>query len=127
MNNAIVKIENNYNELKTYLNKIIESEDTKKKNQKFKDNIKNLSLILKEGNSLIVKQKFLNDLEQAFKSYYENILFIYENDYIKNIKESIQKLSKLKSKIIIEFEPPKINSFFSDNNLEKVLLIILVK
>jgi len=119
MNDAIGEIEKNYNELKTYLNKIIESEDTKKKSVDFKDNIGNLFLILKEGNSLIVKQEFLNDLEQAFKSYYESILLLYENDYIKNIKESIQKLSELKSKIIIEFKPPKINSYFSDINLEK--------
>ena len=119
MNNSIGEIEKNCHELKVHLNNIIESEDSKKKNKKFKDNIGNLFLNLKEGNNLKVKQEFLNDLEQAFKSYYESILLIYENNFIKKIKESIQKLYELKSKIIIEFEPPKINSFFSDNNLEK--------
>ena len=116
MNDAIDKIGKNCNELKRYLNKFFESEDKKKFEEEYKNAIKNLYLSFDKD--LKVKQKTLDDLKQKFKSFYENVLLVYENTFINNIKEYNKKLLNLIDDIIIEFEPPKENSFFSDKNIE---------
>ena len=117
MNDAIDKIGENCNELKRYLNKFFESEDKKKFEEEYKNAIKNLYLSFDKD--LKVKQKTLDDLKQKFKSFYENVLLVYENTFIKKIKEYNQKLLDLINKIIIEFEPPNENSLlYSDKNIE---------
>ena len=115
MKDAIGKIGENYNELKAYLNKIIESEDIKQYEKEFNNEINNLSMSLDKD--LKFKQNILDVLKQKFKSYYDYILSLYENSFIKIIKEYNQKLFDLMDKIIIEFEPPKENSLLcSDKN-----------
>ena len=115
MKDAIGKIRENYNELKAYLNKIIESEDIKQYEKEFNNEINNLSMSLDKD--LKFKQNILDVLKQKFKSYYDYILSLYENSFIKIIKEYNQKLFDLMDKIIIEFEPPKENSLLcSDKN-----------
>ena len=116
MNEAIDKIGENSNELKTYLNKIIDSKEIKEYEKMFKDEVDNLSTNLDK--ELKIKQKILDSLKQKFKCYYENILLVYENIFIKTIKEYNKKLHDLINKIIIEFEPPKENSLFIDNNID---------
>ena len=115
MKDLISEIEKNSNELKIYLNNIIESKDSKKYEEEFKNEVENLSTCIKVGKGLQAKQKFLGFLKQAFKNYIENILLIYENEFIKKIKENIQKEHDLMNKIIIEFDPPKENYLCNDN------------
>ena len=120
MKNLISEIKKNSNELKKYLNNIIESKDSKKYEEEFKYEVENLSTNIKVGKGLKEKQKFLGFLKQAFNNYNENILLIYENEFIKKIKENIQKEHDLMNKIIIEFDPPKENYLCNDNIDESI-------
>jgi copper homeostasis protein CutC len=83
MENLRNGIKNNNNELKIYLNNIIESENIKKFDEEFKYQIVNLSTSINVKKSLKDKQIYLNDLKQAFRNYYTNILLVYENTFIK--------------------------------------------
>ena len=116
MNEAISIIGENRNELKTYLNTNIDSKEIKEYEKLFKDEVDKLSTNLDK--ELEVKQKILDSLKQKFKCYYENILLVYENIFIKTIKKYNQKLNDLINKIIIEFEPPKENSLYIDKNID---------
>ena len=118
MKNLISEIEKNKNELKIYLNNIIESEDTKKYEDEFKKEIENLSDCINTKKDIKEKQKFLGYLKKAYKNYNENKLLVYENTFIKKIKENTQKLQDLMNKIIIEFDPPKENYLCNDINID---------
>ena len=61
------------------------------------------------------RQNCFDELRIKFKKYYEKILNIYENNYIKKIKEYNQNLEDLINSIIPEFEPKNQNSLISIN------------
>ena len=116
MNNAVEQIEKNCKELKNYLN-IFESKDTEKYHEDFKDKVGLLSKSIETNDDPKNKQKLQEDLKQAIENYYNNILFIYENDFIKTIQEYNQKLHELKNKIIATFNPND-NSLNNDNDID---------
>ena len=63
------------------------------------------------------KQASFEKLKIKFKIYFENISKIYENDYIKRMKEYNQELEYLINNINSESELQNLNSFSSDNNI----------
>ena len=62
------------------------------------------------------KQASFEDLKLKFKIYFENISKIYENDYIKRMKEYNKDLEYLINNINSESELQNLNSFSSDND-----------
>ena len=116
MKNTFSEIKSNCNGMNIYLNNIISSKDLKKIEEEFEKAIYNLSLCINTKKDLKEKQDCLDELKQTLKNYNEKILLIYENNYIKKIKELNQNLNDLMNKIIIEFDPPNINSFY--NNID---------
>jgi hypothetical protein len=63
------------------------------------------------------QDNFEEDLKSKFKNYSENISKIYENDYIKRMKEYNEELEYLINNINSESELQNLNSFSSDNNI----------
>ena len=117
--NIIDQIDNHYNNALKYLST---SQYTQIKN-KFKSEIEELIEIISmdkksyEDNYLEVMQKCFDNIKEKYKKYNEFILEIYENNFIKKIKEEKEKLNDLINKIIIDFDPKKANSFSSDVNI----------
>jgi hypothetical protein len=117
--NIIDQIDIHYNNDLKYLST---SQYTQIKN-KFKSEIKELIDIISmdkksyEDNNLEVMQKCFDNIKEKYKKYNEFILEIYENNFIKKIKEEKEKLNDLINKIIIDFDPKKANSFSSDVNI----------
>ena len=115
----IDQIDIHYNNDLKYLST---SQYTQIKN-KFKSEIKELIDIISmdkksyEDNNLEVMQKCFDNIKEKYKKYNEFILEIYENNFIKKIKEEKEKLNDLINKIIIDFDPKKANSFSSDVNI----------
>jgi len=114
MKNTFSEIKSNCNGMNIYLNNITSSKDLEKIEEEFEKAIDNLSLCINTKKDLKEKQDCLDELKQTFKIYNEKRLLIYENNFIKKIKELNQKLNDLMNKIIIEFDPPNINSLYSD-------------
>ena len=117
--NIIDQIDKHYNNALKYLST---SQYTQIKN-KFKSEIEELIDIISmdkksyEDNNLEVMQKCFDNIKEKYKKYNEFILEIYENNFIKKIKEEKEKLNDLINKIIIDFDPKKANSFSSDVNI----------
>ena len=90
----------------------------------FKSEIKELNDILtvmdekpdEENNPEKNKIECFERLKQKYIKYNESILEIYENEFIKKIREEKEKLNDLINKIIIDFDPKKANSFSNDSN-----------
>ena len=90
---------------------------------KFKSEIKELNDILtvmdekpdEEDNPEKNKIECFERLKQKYIKYNESILEIYENEFIKKIREEKEKLNDLINKIIIDFDPKKANSFYDSN------------
>jgi hypothetical protein len=70
-----------------------------------------------DDNYLKAKQNQFNKIKENYIKYNEAILEIYENNYIKNIRENNEYLHDLINKIIPDFDPPNENSFSSKVNL----------
>ena len=117
--NIIDQIDIHYNNDLKYLST---SQYTQIKN-KFKSEIKELIDIISmdkksyEDNYLEGIQECFDNIKEKYKKYNEFILEIYENNFIKKIKEEKEKLNDLINKIIIDFDPKKANSFSSDVNI----------
>lgn len=117
------------NEMKKYISKIsiqtkqfmkhviIARKQSENYEKELNNNINNLITFINayKNNSnekdLEIKQKYFENLKNQFKNYYENIYMIYENNYINDIKKNNGELNELLNQIIIDFNPPKINSF----------------
>lgn len=118
MINVIGEIDKNYIALKN----LLESKYSQIKDS-FKSEINDFILILEkedsyEDNYLKDKIQYLDNIKQKYKKYNENILEMYESNYLQKIREHKEQLKDLIYKIIPDFHPPKANLFSSDVKIE---------
>ena len=116
--NIISKINENHSQFLNYLLNL----QISKYGKEFLNEVDKFNKVIKNEfsnkiNYFKTKQASFEELKIKFKIYFENISKIYENDYIKRMKEYNQELEYLINNINSESELQNLNSFSSDNNI----------
>ena len=116
--NIISKIKENHSQFLNYLLNL----QISKYEKEFVNEVDKFNQVIRNEfsnkiNYFKAKQASFEKLKIKFKIYFENISKIYENDYIKRMKEYNQELEYLINNINSESELQNLNSFSSDNNI----------
>ena len=116
--NIISKINENHSQFLNYLLNL----QISKYGKEFLNEVDKFNKVIKNEfsnkiNYFKTKQASFEELKIKFKIYFENISKIYENDYIKRMKEYNEELEYLINNINSESELQNLNSFSSDNNI----------
>ena len=116
--NIISKINENHSQFLNYLLNL----QISKYGKEFLNEVDKFNKVIKNEfsnkiNYFKTKQASFEELKSKFKIYFENISKIYENDYIKRMKEYNEELEYLINNINSESELQNLNSFSSDNNI----------
>ena len=112
-------ISNESNKLNEWLNNFIKI--FKKSSSSFIDKINDYIKLLDSKdniNEIKVSDRY-NDIKLTFSEYYNNIIVIYSNNYLKKIKELNENLRYTYNAIInnIIFNPPNENSFIDSKSI----------
>ena len=67
------------------------------------------------------KQNYITSIQNIFRKFIDNLILIYNNRYIKTLKELNDKMNNIMNGISNpEFEPPNLNSFYNNTSSTKI-------
>jgi len=105
------------NKLNEWFNNFIKM--LEKSSSNFKNKINDYLILLNSDDNIDKISERYNDIKLAFSEYYNNIIVIYSNIYLKKIKELNENLKYIYNAIInnIIFNPPNVNSFIDSKSI----------
>jgi len=101
------------NKLNEWFNNFIKM--LEKSSSNFKNKINDYLILLNSDDNIDKISERYNDIKLAFSEYYNNIIVIYSNIYLKKIKELNENLKYIINNII--FNPPNVNSFIDSKSI----------
>lgn len=110
----IESIQKDFNELQNYIVNVINDsiiiDKMKTKTKEYIDWIDDIYDKNENKKTYKLKEKYKNNFENTFKKFID----LYQNQYLKNINESIQSIQKIYDDIMLSFDPPEKNNITDD-------------